>query len=162
MTNDELKHILSYDKHTGLFTWLVRPSTHVRIGDIAGRIDHEGYRIIGIGRRKFRAHRLAWFWMTGAWPKADIDHGNLDRSDNRWINLRDATRSQNKANAKPPATNTSGFKGASWHKIKQQWRATIKIDGKPRHIGFFPSVEEAHDAYCATAKAVFGEFSRSA
>lgn len=158
---ERLKIILSYDQETGIFIWRVKTSSRACVGYVAGHLTNCGYRSIKIDGRHILAHRLAWLYMTGEWPTDDIDHINLDRTDNRWINLRSATRSQNKANAAAPVCNTSGFKGASWHKSTKKWRATIKVAGKPQHLGSFSSAEEAHTAYCGAAKKSFGNFARN-
>jgi hypothetical protein len=85
----------------------------------------------------------------------------MDRADNRWANLRMATRAQNKANTRPCAANTSGVKGVHWHKSAHKWRARIKVNGKRRHLGFFCTPESAAAAYAAAAEKYFGEFSRT-
>jgi len=59
--------------------------------------------------------------MTRKWPAYAVDHRNLDKGDNRWDNLREATRSQNMANTSLPSTNTSGFKGVIWSKRYKYW-----------------------------------------
>jgi hypothetical protein len=123
----------------------------------AGSKNH-GYIVIQIDGTKIFAHRLAWIYMTGRQPLYDIDHINLNRADNSWNNLREATRSENKANTTPPVTNTSGVKGVSWHKHRKNWRATIKIDGKAKHLGSFADIEEAKAAYEKTAAEMFGNF----
>lgn len=98
--------------------------------------------------------------MTGEWPVNDIDHANGGRSDNRWLNLRGATRGQNLANKKMDARNTSGFKGVSWSQKSQKWQAHIKVQRKSMFLGFFDTKEAAHAAYCVAADHHFGEFAR--
>ncbi len=119
-----------------------------------------GYIYVLVGKH-YAAHRIAWLLMTGEWPKADIDHRNKNRADNRWVNLREATRSQNLANQGPRPNNTSGLKGVSWDAKNNKWVAQISKDGKARKIGRFQSKDEASAAYCAKAKELFGEFASS-
>lgn len=157
LTIDRLKAVLHYDPETGKFTRLIS-SGGAQPGSEPGHYNHNGYRIISVDSVKYRAHRLAWFYMTGEWPKEDIDHENLIPSDNRWKNLREATDAQNLQNIGTPKHNTSGLKGASWREDKQKWRATICSRGKWRHLGYFSSKEEAHAAYCAAALELNGEF----
>lgn len=89
----------------------------------------------------------------------DVDHINGNVLDNRRENLRAATRSQKMGNMKKPASNTSGFKGVSWAKHANKFRARIRILGKPyKHLGYFATAEEAHKAYCTAADRVHGEF----
>jgi hypothetical protein len=112
ITVTQLWEILDYDPDTGEFRWRTSRGTKMhRAGDAAGFLQN-GYRVVWIGKRPYGLHRLAWLWMTAAWPR-QIDHVNLNRADNRWCNLREATTSQNLANARMPSTNTSGFKGVS-------------------------------------------------
>jgi hypothetical protein len=155
-----LREVLSYDPETGAFTWLVSTARHRRIGDVAGCVK-DGYRQIGIDGRRYRAHRLAWLWMTGEWPSAEIDHINGDPADNRIANLRPATSSQNKANARKRSRNTSGWKGVSWHARDRKWRAMIGVAGRQQHLGYFDCPAEAHAAYVRAAEHHFGEFART-
>lgn len=99
--------------------------------------------------------------MTGAWSEVQIDHRDTRRGNNAWANLRQATQSQNIANASIRKSNTSGFKGVSFIKETKQWGAWIKKDGKSRRIGVYVTPEEAHRAYCQAAVEAFGEFARA-
>ena len=42
---------------------------------------------------------------------------------------------------------TSKYKGVSWHKNLQKWRAYIFLNGKQKHLGLFEDEEEAHLTY---------------
>jgi hypothetical protein len=87
-----------------------------------------------------------------------IDHADLDKVNNRIQNLRPATNSQNQANTKRRPTNRSGFKGVAWNTNAKLWKAGITVNGKNNHLGYFSTPEEAHEAYCAAAKMIFGDF----
>lgn len=146
MNQKELKRILHYSEHTGVFTWRVRPCQAVMAGTVAGCFDANGYRLIKIAKVIYKAHRLAWLYKTGRWPKHQIDHINGKRSDNRFANLRDVTGSVNKQNLrKAQANNISGFLGVN--KRYGRYNAAITIDGKLRHLGAFDTPEEAHAIY---------------
>jgi hypothetical protein len=162
-----LQSIMDYDPETGSLRWKHRAdaspewnSNHA--GKPAGASHKRGYRRIKIDRREYQAHRLVWLWVTGNWPQAEIDHINLDRADNRFCNLRAASRSQNKMNKPRQSNNTSGFKGVSWNRSRQKWLAQIKHDGQVRYLGFFDDPSAAHAVYCEAADKYFGEFARTA
>lgn len=93
---------------------------------------------------------------------AIVDHANGDRLDNRRINLRACTISQNNCNRGPYARNRSGIKGVSYCKQTGRWRATVSIDGRMKQLGRFHSPEEAAAAYAAAATRLQGEFARTA
>lgn len=159
LTQDRLKQLLHYDPETGIFTRLVTTG-NLLPGTKVGRNQLNGYTSITIDRKHYYTHRLAWFYVTGSWPKNDIDHINRNRSDNRYANLREATRSLNMRNILKFKNNKSGFKGVSWCAVKNKWRANIKLNGKQTFLGYFDIPEKAHGAYVAAAEKNFGEFAR--
>jgi hypothetical protein len=120
------------------------------------------YAQVTIDGEQIQRGRLAWFYTKGAWPERWLDHINGDASDDRIANLREATPLQNKGNTKKPVTNTSGFKGVSYCKIKKKWRAMIKIEYRSKPLGYFESPEDAHQAYMKAAIKAWGEFARAA
>jgi len=103
MFQEQLQNLLNYDPDTGVFTWRddlpVKRGPRVA-GKRAGSRNAEGYLYVEINRRKYKTSRLAFLWMTGEWPTFCVDHINRDRSDDRWCNLRDVTRSENRINYK--------------------------------------------------------------
>lgn len=115
-TQEQIKRALKYDPETGVFTWLISPSNRAKKGSVAGFMNDAGYWMIGIDNVRYRAHRLAWLYMTGEWPERKIDHENTIRSDNRWANIRLADDSQNVCNQALRADNTSGVKGVRFWK----------------------------------------------
>jgi HNH endonuclease len=148
---------LDYNPLTGIFTWRVKVNSRAKYGAVAGCWSR-GYWVIRVAGKLHGAHRLAWFFVYGKWPE-QIDHINGIQSDNRIANLRLATTAQNAANMKRPKDNTTGFKGVSFKKGK--WRATIKHAGHQFQIGTFATPEEAHAAYVAASRRLFGEFARA-
>lgn len=153
---------IRYDPDTGYFWW-IKPAKKRRLDRPAGCVSKDtGYRLICLFGKLVRAHRLAWLFMTGEWPDTDVDHENRNRDDNRWSNLRLATRTQNNANSKRPKTNTSGYKGVFWHKNYRKWVARIQINGKGMYLGARDDPEEAHKLYVAAANKYFGHFARVA
>jgi hypothetical protein len=146
ISHERLKQVLSYDPDTGLFTWLVQLSPKAPAGTIAGCMHHTGYIQIRLYGLIYRAHRLAWFYMTGQWPENNIDHKNITRHDNRWDNLREATPVINGHNQHLNGRkSTTGLLGVKTQHGKFQ--AHIKAGGKNIHLGTFSSAESAQAAY---------------
>jgi hypothetical protein len=147
LSYDRLREVLNYEPSTGIFTWKIKTAKCVQIGDVAGCIEKRiGYNTIGIDKSIHRAHRLAWFYMTGKWPVKFIDHINGSKSDNRFENLREVFEDGNSQNVrKPNKRNKSGFMGVIW--FQNKWRASITVNGKTRRVGDYNTPEEAHQAY---------------
>lgn len=146
-----LQSILEYNPDTGVFKWkaLVSQTQNKRtIGSVAGCINKLGYCTIGIKGKLYKGQRLAWLYMTGEWPIHDIDHINGVRSDNRFSNLRDITRTHNAQNRRSVGSRTtSGYLGVSWCWTRLLWLAHISVYGKQKHLGYFGTPEDAYHAY---------------
>lgn len=156
LTQAELKARLHYDPLTGIFTWLVDSKHRKTKGKIAGSLGANGYVVIVINVKAYKAHRLAWLYVHGKWPEKLIDHINMVRDDNRLLNLREATHAQNMSNRKKKSNNTSGYIGVSKHRNK--WSAYVRKDNVQMHIGLYSSPEEASIAREEKARQLFGEF----
>lgn len=166
MTAERLREILKYDPSTGVFSWRVKFSRTSAIGCVAGAVYMNGRRYITIATQRYFAHRLAWLYVHGRWPNAQIDHKNMNRDDNRIENLREATNQQNIANRRVLPSNLLGIKGvgiSSDRKRKpQRYRARIRVNDRLIHLGYFSTPELASAAYAEAAVKYFGEFARSA
>ena len=127
-------------------------------GKVAGNLDTYGHRQIKFQGKLYLAHRLIWLLVTGKNPIGEIDHINGNKDDNRFSNLREATRSQNMANISP----RGAFKGTTFHKGSGKWTARIRTPEKRYFLGYFNSQEQAHEAYKAAAAKYHGEFARIA
>lgn len=88
----------------------------------------------------------------------DVDHINHNGLDNRRINLRVCTRSENLGNQRKGINQSSNFKGVNWDKFYKKWEARIKIYGKRKRLGRFESEIDAAQAYDIAAIKHFGEF----
>lgn len=125
------------------------------------KTDRKGYRMVMIDGCYFRAHRLVWAICNNKDPgEFDIDHANMNKSDNRPDNLRLATSSQNKMNTTIRRDNSSGYKGVSWFAREKKFVAQIWKDKKKTVIGYFDSAEMASRAYDDYSRQLHGEFGR--
>ena len=153
-----LCELLDYDPSTGSFHWkkFAGVPNQMEIGQVAGWHDRQSRSWkIEIAERPYLAHRLAWFYIHGVWPK-QIDHINGDRMDNRLCNLRNANNSQNQANMKAKSNNRLGIRGISF--TGRSYLVQIKKDGKAIRA-LFPTLAEAELFTKETHKKLHGEFS---
>jgi hypothetical protein len=162
LTAGRLRTLLRYSPETGEFYWLVTNSARRPAGSLAGDLKPSGYVLIGIDGFRYRAHRLAWLYMTGEWPADQVDHKDNVRSHNWWSNLRIADNAKNQANSRRPKNNTSGFKGVYWSTQREKWAAKINPDRRQVHLGFYDDPRLAHEAYKRAAAHYFGDFARAA
>ena len=140
LTQDLLRELFRYKN--GKLYWRVGRKG-VRRGGLAGWVEPDGYRAIGIDQRAYKAHRLIWLYHYGEWPENHIDHVNQDRLDNRIENLRDVTNAENQKNRRINSDNTSGFTGVLWYKSSSKWAGRVKHEGKQIHLGMFADKEDA-------------------
>ena len=135
--NINLHELLEYHSDTGIFYW--KNGTHRRAGCDRG----DGYIVIKIKRKKFYAHRLAWYFYYGEMPDDQIDHINRNNSDNRIVNLRKGGKQLNARNTKLHKHNTSGVNGVYWSKGRDKWVAQIKVSQKTIYLGLFTDFDAA-------------------
>lgn len=150
LTAARVRELLDYDPSSGLFTW--RTSRGRRwAGDAAGFRRADGYVRLKIDQQAVWAHRLAWFYVHGAWPTGQIDHINGDPSDNRLCNLRDVSPQVNMQNERRARRRKNGgsLLGAHWSRTWKRWSSSINVDGRLKHIGWFDTEQQAHEAYVA-------------
>ena len=143
LTLENLKDSLFYDPLTGLFTWIKPNAYNVKKGQPGGWQHKSGYIYITFNNIEYKAHRLAWFYMTGSWPVNFIDHINRIPNDNRFENLRCVTPLQNSQNKSINKNNKSATSGVNWHKATNKWRAYITFKGKQNHLGLFKNKDDA-------------------
>lgn len=153
------REYLSYDSETGEISWLKQGSGVMR-GMIAGTVTNRGYRRIKLEGRQFLAHRLAWALYFNEQPSSFIDHINGLRDDNRIINLRVVTRSQNNTNSAIRKDSKTGVKGVRFMKRENKYAAIIKVNGRSEYIGYFDLLHDAAIAYANRAKEIHGGFYR--
>lgn len=168
LTADEVRRLFRYVKKSGLLFRREPVLTHrggVRhaVGSVSGSLHADGYIYIGINKRLYLAHRLAYLYVNGKWPDAEVDHKNGNRSDNRWVNLRDADTSQNRRNTLGQKSRIGPYPGV-YEPARRPGRflAQIKCKGKVHYLGTFNSAELARDARVRAEKRMFGSFAGSA
>jgi len=158
LTQEELKKLFYYDTDTGGFIWNVSRSSQCKIGDEAGYIQRnkstgKSYRTILVNGKTYLAHRLVFLYITGAFPDDQVDHINGDGCDNRWINLRCVSNTENRRNIKLFHNNKSGVCGVIYCLNKYHndvWYSYIRINKILINLGYFKSL---FDAVCARKNA---------
>lgn len=151
ITQAELKALLHYDPLTGVFTNAKWRGKRGAPGAVAGHVNSHGYVKVKIRTKIYSAHRLAWLYVYGAFPAAEIDHIDRNRANNKIANLRNVTGSENCQNISVRCDNSSGYKGVGWHKQHAKWRARIMLNGKHLHLGLFAELVDAAAAYTVAA-----------
>ena len=178
-SQEVLRQLLNYDPETGDLFWKERPvemfaATKRRTQDHAcahwnarhagkaAMFGHHntGYKWGRIFGRPYLTHRVIWKLVHGSDPAEQIDHINGDRSDNRLVNLREATAMQNGKNHGMNRNNTSGYKGVSWVGRDRRWAAGIRADGRFVSLGHHKCPTAAAVAYRRAAQRLHGEFAR--
>ena len=140
-------------------------------------VDDEDYETLC--RFKWHAHKTGYALrkvkspINGLWTRVsmhreilkmpfgdgrDVDHIDGNRRNNTRSNLRVCSRSENQQNRGANSNNTSGYKGVFWKEDHKKWGACINRNYKRKHLGYFSSAKEAHDAYCRAANELHGEF----
>lgn len=160
ITRNRLKKLLSYHPETGHFKWKAPAGRYGRIpaGAVAGGINKEGYHQIMVDGVFYRSCRLAFLYMTGKWPKHQVDHINRDVGDDRWVNLREATPSQNKQNNGVRSDNKYGMKCVTFDKDRNKYTVRVTANGKRLRLGRFDTAEAAYEAYKASVRGLHGEY----
>lgn len=98
----DFNEFLKYDPETGTLIWIMDVSSRARKEKVAGGLSSSGYLQIRFKNKRYLTHRVAWYLHYGVWPTGQIDHINGIKTDNKIINLRDVTQSQNLLNKKMP------------------------------------------------------------
>jgi hypothetical protein len=146
---EALRELLDYNADTGEFTRRVRTSNAIQVGDKAGSLQQDnGYVRINLCGTRYYAHQLAWIYSFGSIPDGMIvDHKNRIRSDNRILNLRLVNSKESAENRGPSSSGKTGVKGVSWRRTHSKYVAQITHHRKNHFIGYFDTIEEAHEAY---------------
>lgn len=160
LDQEQLKQYVHYDSATGVFTRAVSRGgnqfgaqfSRWKVGDVMGFVNSRGYRRISISGKIYQAHRLAWLYHYGAWPKDQIDHINGNRCDNRIDNLREVTNAENGKNTSRHRGNKTGVSGVHIHSQNGNYVAQIRVSNRLIHLGCFDNI---FDAACARKSAEY-------
>lgn len=143
---NDVRAVLDYNSETGLFVWRARGFAKFD-NKYAGRpaltANSHGYRVGLVLGKRVLAHRLAFLMANGREPVGEVDHINGVRSDNRAVNLREVSASENRRNARLSQRNTSGAIGVIWRADKRCWCAQMTLGNSHRHLGYFDSFDAA-------------------
>jgi hypothetical protein len=164
LTYDRLIEVLAYEPTTGVFTWKRRPVGGLfadlraceawngrYAGKVAGGVSGLGHVSISIDGKQHWAHRLAFLWMTGGWPRGEVDHKNCVKTDNRWDNLRDVDGKVNRQNIRTSARSKSADLPLGVYRHarlrKTPYSASVANNGRTVFLGYHATAEAAHEAY---------------
>ncbi|MFH2145267.1 MAG: HNH endonuclease [Candidatus Omnitrophota bacterium] len=143
LTYERLHEALDYDPDTGDFYWIKTLSPAGMKGNKAGNLHNDGYNRIRIDTVLHKSSRLAFIYQKGYSPENDIDHINQIKHDDRWCNLREASRQCNVRNSGVFKNNKSGIKGVYYYPVTKMWQAYITVDGTKKHLGCFTKKKDA-------------------
>jgi hypothetical protein len=156
LTQQILKERLSYDPQTGKFLWIKPTVSNIKAGATAGGVNKgHGYHVIRLYGKLYLAHRLAWFYMTGEWP-IELDHINRIKHDNRWDNLRKATRSQNASHIRRVKKRNLP---QGVYKNYNSFKAMAFVNKIKYYLGTYKTPEEAYKVYVEFKRKHCGSFS---
>jgi hypothetical protein len=158
----ELGHMFSYDPETGELRNKADRSSTAKAGDLAGSPNpRDGRVMIKIASKLYAASRIIWKIYYGYDPGGLVDHINLNPTDNRIVNLRVVSRSQNNANTTRKHSSPFG-RGVRFHENcpRKPFSASIRIGGKNKSLGQFRTKEEAQAAFARAATELYGEYAR--
>lgn len=160
---ERVHFLFSYDPATGEIKRRVARGNGA-VGSVVGASSKRDHVQIMVDGEVYEAHQIIWLIMTGAWPKSEIDHRDLNTKNNKWGNLREATHAQNMANKPTYKSNLTGTKGVSFRAAckARPYVARITVLRKTIHLGCFGTAVEAGEAYHRAAIMHFGEFARAA
>mgnify|MGYP001600190637 CR=1 FL=1 len=148
---EDLWNLFSYDPITGEFNVLGEGRVRTR----------RGYLVVSIGRTQIAVATIIWAMMTGEYSKKTIDHEDLDPSNNRWRNLREANQAQQQANRRLFKNNKSGYRGVYLHP-SGRYEAYVRFDKKTHYLGTFDSPKEAAKVVQEIRETRWGKFAGTA
>ncbi len=141
LTQQLLHKLFDYDPDTGILI-CKQPRVHLKTGEIIGCLQNTGYLSTSIGKKSYLVHRLIWLYVKGYLPE-QVDHINHNKLDNRWINLREVSNTENTRNCSISKNSKTKINGVSFMPTLNKYRAYIMVNRKHIHLGVFKTIEEA-------------------
>jgi hypothetical protein len=157
LTQERLHEVLHYDPATGEFRWRASENADCRAGAIAGAAMRSDYWAIHVDGRSYRAHQLAWLYMTGEWGCPLIAHRDGDPFNNRWRNLRPSHHPNGASGCQSRRSNSAGFAGIALDRRSGQWAVRVSAGERVYLLGRFPTNEAAHEAYAMAVRLLHPE-----
>jgi hypothetical protein len=147
---DDMREHFSYDPLTGDIINIKRRMglKPERVGFSALRPCVNGHFYVSFRRKVFLASRFAWALHHGEWPSFEIDHRDGDTHNNKLLNLRELTSSQQKRNRKPYGK--TGVKSTHIH--QNGFRASLTVNKKRVDLGVFANLSDANSAVIEAEK----------
>lgn len=141
----EALKLFRYDYETGVLYWRRRNSNRVPKTLEAGtQRKSSGYLYVQVHGRFYPVHRVVMLMCYGFYGEGlEVDHINHVRNDNRLVNLRFVTRSENMRNGSISSNNTTGVTGVYFLKDRKKYMAQIGVNRKLMFLGYFETLEEA-------------------
>ena len=139
--------------------WKKPTCTKQKVNQPAGHIRNNKYWYVSFNRQQLLVHRVIYFlyYQTDI-SSVTIDHIDQNTLNNSINNLRISTHQEQQCNKKGKQNSSSKYKGVNWSKSLQKWRASICVNKKRMHIGYYANEIEAAKAYNAAAEKLHGTF----
>lgn len=125
-------------------------------GKEAGFLNTNGYLRVSLEGKQYYIHQIAFMIMKDYIPE-EVDHKDLNKQNNKWSNLREATRAKNLQNNFKRKNNKTKLKGVSWSKSNNCWRMDITYN-KQKFYSYHPTKQKAYQAYCEMSAKLHKEF----
>ena len=164
VTQEYVRERFGYDSYLGDLYWRISPCHAVRIGDWAystypDKKSGNHRKTVRVNGGRVPQSHVIWMYFYGKWPEDELDHKDRNPLNDRILNLRDSTTSQNCMNQVAKCNNKCGFKGVIKHSQQNAFWVRISAGGRRYNLGLYPTAELAAGAYRIAAAAIHGEFS---
>ena len=154
-----VRDLFDYNPDTGILTNKITRNYNSKAGDEVGYFVYE-YLTATIDGNPYPVHRICFLHYHGYLPEL-LDHKDTDTTNNRILNLRECTRSQNGYNQTIRKNSKSGVKGVTWHSRDKIWSAQIRVNNKSVYLGVFKNAEDAKKVVEVARLKYHGEFANN-